>query len=88
MSAPPDCRIATETKMFVLSWNVAGWVPDKIESLEFLFDKMNKDDMPDIVVIGLQEVVELKAKNITSFFGQSEDKVSYLENETEKFTPS
>lgn len=68
LNAPLDCRIPTHTKMFVLSWNVAGWVPDKLESLEFLFQKLNKDDMPDIVVIGLQEVVELKAKNITSFF--------------------
>lgn len=69
-AAPLDCRIPTDTKVFIMSWNVAGYVPDKdkVETLEFLFDKMDRDDMPDIIVIGLQEVVELKAKNLTSFF--------------------
>ena len=42
--------------------------------MEFLFKRlkeMEDKDLPDLVVIGLQEVVELKAKNFHQFFNEN-----------------
>ena len=75
MEAPVEARIPSQVKVFVLSWNVAGFSPTSLEALEPLFNGLNTENLPDIVVIGLQEVVELKAKNFTSFFGSKEKKV-------------
>lgn len=75
LSAPEEARIPTTAKVFVLSWNVAGWIPNTIEPLETLFEGLDRNNLPDIIIIGLQEVVELKAKNITSFFAKGDSKV-------------
>lgn len=77
LSAPEEARIPTTATVFVLSWNVAGWIPDSIEPLEPLFEGLDKENLPDVIIVGLQEVVELKAKNITSFFGKNDGKVNF-----------
>ena len=51
--------------MSALTWNCAGSAPPKEQDFkgdQILFDgPVNKDSYPDIFVIGLQEMVKLKA---------------------------
>jgi len=80
---PNECNIPTKLKICILSWNVAGYTPENLEVLKPLFHPLKKNDLPDIIIIGLQEVVELKARdvalnltnNLTSIFVKTESKV-------------
>lgn len=57
-----------KTKITVISWNVAGFSPKEPKQIEGLVGCFDKFNMPDIISIGLQEVVELKSSNIARFF--------------------
>jgi hypothetical protein len=57
-----------KTKITVISWNVAGFSPKEPKQIEGLLGCFDKFNMPDIISIGLQEVVELKSSNIARFF--------------------
>lgn len=57
-----------KTKITVISWNVAGFSPKDSKQIEGLLACFDKTNMPDIIAIGLQEVVELKSSNIARFF--------------------
>lgn len=56
------------TKILVISWNVAGYSPSEPNEIEGILQCFDKNNMPDVIAIGLQEVVELKSKNIARFF--------------------
>lgn len=57
-----------KTKIAVISWNVAGYSPKEPKEILGLLGCFDKLNMPDIISIGLQEVVELKSSNIARFF--------------------
>lgn len=77
---PDDCLIPSNIRLHVLSWNVAGFIPSQKEEVEDLFESlsnMDSEELPDVVMVGLQEVVELKARNFTQFFtDDSKNKVN------------
>lgn len=60
--------IKVKSKITVISWNVAGFTPKEPKQIEGLLGCFDKANMPDIISIGLQEVVELKSSNIARFF--------------------
>jgi hypothetical protein len=60
-----------KAKISVISWNVAGYSPTTAEEIKGLLECFDKDDMPDIIALGLQEVVELKSSNIATFFASN-----------------
>lgn len=51
--------------VFVVTWNVAGSPPDTNLDLRNLFDYRNKA-APDLILVGLQEVVELNPTTVMS----------------------
>lgn len=58
-------------KIAVISWNVAGYSPSSPEDISGILGCFDKDSMPDLIAIGLQEVVELKSSNIAKFFSKN-----------------
>lgn len=90
--AKPENVTKVKTKVTVISWNVAGFsptTPDQIDGLLGCFDKHN---MPDVITIGLQEVVELKSSNIARFFTsnskENDDWVRCIMDTIAKFDPN
>lgn len=74
-----DVLIDGKIKILILSWNVSGYVPESRDSLEGLVSRLRKmepSELPDLIIIGLQEVVELKAKNITQFVQGGKERVT------------
>nr|GEW34488.1 type I inositol polyphosphate 5-phosphatase 4-like [Tanacetum cinerariifolium] len=57
------CMMTNELRIFVATWNVAG--RSLVESLAFDLDEwLNIKESADIYVLGFQEIVPLKAKNV------------------------
>ncbi|GKA21012.1 type I inositol polyphosphate 5-phosphatase 4-like protein [Tanacetum coccineum] len=57
------CMMTNELRIFVATWNVAGRSP--VGSLAFDLDEwLNVKESADIYVLGFQEIVPLKAKNV------------------------
>lgn len=65
-------------KVYYLSWNLAGYIPDNedIDACHQLLDRLfKKMKDPDLIVINLQELVELKPKPEV-VIGMFKDKIS------------
>lgn len=81
-----------KTKISVISWNVAGFSPEDPSQIEGLLGCFDKDNLPDIISIGLQEVVELKSSNIARFFTnnskENDDWVRCIEEVLAKLDPN
>lgn len=54
----------------VLTWNVEGFAPKKSVDVKGLFDPV-LENRPNLIVVGLQEVFECKAYNITKIVSNS-----------------
>ncbi len=66
--AKPDTWRPIKCNIVVISWNVAGYSPTEPADVSGIAACFDKDNMPDVIAIGLQEVVELKSSNLTKFF--------------------
>lgn len=90
--AKPENVTKVKSKVSVISWNVAGFSPTSAEQIDGLRGCFDKDDMPDIITIGLQEVVELKSSNIARFFTsnskENDDWVRCIEETIAKLDPN
>jgi len=90
--AKPENVTKVKTKVAVISWNVAGFSPTNPEQIDGLRGCFDKDNMPDIITIGLQEVVELKSSNIARFFTsnskENDDWVRCIEETIAKLDPN
>ncbi|XP_071706861.1 type I inositol polyphosphate 5-phosphatase 8-like isoform X2 [Rutidosis leptorrhynchoides] len=65
------CILANELRIFVATWNVAGKSP--VGSLAVDLDEwLNVKESADIYVLGFQEIVPLKAKNVLGGEDQTE----------------
>lgn len=64
--------------VFVMSWNIGGFRPTSLDMLELNFFNFETYGNPDIIAIGLQEVVNLNMKNLVST--NNEKLVSLWEN--------
>jgi hypothetical protein len=57
-----------ELILFIGSWNVGGWDPkESVLLFDWLYHFGKESPTPDIYIIGLQEIVDLNAKNIVIF---------------------
>ena len=56
----------TPLSIFIISWNIGGNKPSSLDLLELDFFNFENYGNPDIIAIGLQEVVNLNMKNIVS----------------------
>ena len=57
-----------KARVAVISWYVAGYSPSSPDDIIGILGCFDKNNMPDLIAIGLQEVVELKSSNIARFF--------------------
>ena len=65
-------------KMMIVSINCAGKTPDKYQELLPVFErKMDEVFEPDIIVVGLQEIVKLNALSV--FQGKNKNKMNEWE---------
>jgi hypothetical protein len=61
-----------ELKVFVMTWNLAGFVPklkSKDDCKRVADELMAKMDDPDLIVLNFQELIELKAYNVDTYVG-------------------
>ena len=59
-----------ELKVLILSWNVDSAKPDTLtgssENLNFFQDVLTSVDSPDIIVVGLQELIDLESRKMAA----------------------
>lgn len=59
--------------MRLITWNVGGLVPKHPDQLHSLLQGLS-EQKPEILVIGLQEIFEMKGKNLKQFMTSDENK--------------
>ncbi|EAS02726.2 endonuclease/exonuclease/phosphatase family protein (macronuclear) [Tetrahymena thermophila SB210] len=62
-------------KIQILSWNVMSLVPQPQIQFKNFFDR-NNEEKPDIIVVGLQEIVKVSKFKIQNFFSNNHDEKS------------
>jgi len=55
-----DCYRYSNLKILAFTWNVAGFAPENSMQMKEFLNAFDRKNLPHIVTIGLQEVVELK----------------------------
>lgn len=68
-----EYKVKKKLSLQIISWNVGGYKPPSVEHIESMFLNI-REDQPDILVIGLQEIFEMKGKNIGKFMTSDENK--------------
>lgn len=63
MSQQKEYYTKSQISLYVITWNVAGIDPSNKDFRNSLFD-LQSNEAPDLIVIGLQEIVDLNTKNI------------------------
>lgn len=83
----PPKRLLTETSVLALSWNVGGLSPSSFSQVSALKACLDPSQRPDIITVGLQEVVELSSAKIESFFSsrKSDRWAEYLQKLIQEF---
>lgn len=55
-----------EIKASIISWNAGAAVPSSLRDSPFLYEAIQPDNPPEILVFGFQELVDLEDKKITA----------------------
>lgn len=58
-------------KAQLITWNVGGFKPQTYRDISSLMENVGKD-LPDLIVVGLQEIFEMKANNIARILNISD----------------